>query len=84
MSGTKRTRTPTKKYASIWQHSLARSLNDIYLLSTQPPGGMNVSWGSFVLTYLVVLPQRAWMRQWALAGRIHFEYVGAIQKVLRG
>ena len=34
-----------------------------------------------VLTYLVVLPQRAWMRQWALAGRIHFEYVGAIQKV---
>jgi len=37
--------------------------------------------GQLILTYLVVLPQRAWMCQWALAGRIHFEYVGAIQKV---
>ena len=34
-----------------------------------------------VLTYLVVLPQRAWMQQWEATERILFEYVGAIQKV---
>ncbi len=37
--------------------------------------------GRLVLTYLVVLPPRAWMRQWAATERIHFEYVGAIQKI---
>jgi len=37
--------------------------------------------GRLVLTYLVVLPQRAWMQQWEATERILFEYVGAIQKV---
>ena len=37
--------------------------------------------GRLILTYLVVLPQRTWMRQWAATGRIHFERIGAISKV---
>jgi len=37
--------------------------------------------GQLILTYLVVLPQRAWMRLWAAAGRIHMERIGAIEKV---
>jgi hypothetical protein len=37
--------------------------------------------GQLILTYLVVLPQRAWMRYWAATGRIRMERVGAIEKV---
>ncbi len=37
--------------------------------------------GRVILTYLVVLPQRPWIRHWMETGRILFEYVGAIQKV---
>jgi hypothetical protein len=34
-----------------------------------------------ILTYLVVLPYRAWMHQWAAAGCFSIEPVGAIEKV---
>jgi hypothetical protein len=34
-----------------------------------------------ILTYLVVLPYRAWMRQWAAAGYISIKRIGAIEKV---
>ena len=34
-----------------------------------------------ILTYLVVLPYRAWMHQWAAAGRIFIEHIGAIEKI---
>lgn len=34
-----------------------------------------------ILTYLVVLPQRPWIRQWASTGCIHLECIGTIQKV---
>jgi hypothetical protein len=37
--------------------------------------------GQLILTYLVVLPQRAWMSHWAAAGRIYMERIGAIEKV---
>jgi len=34
-----------------------------------------------ILTYLVVLPYRAWMHRWAAEGRISIERTGAIEKV---
>jgi hypothetical protein len=34
-----------------------------------------------ILTYLVVLPYRAWMHRWAAEGRISSERIGAIEKV---
>jgi hypothetical protein len=34
-----------------------------------------------ILTYLVVLPYRMWMHQWAAAGRISIKRIGAIEKV---
>lgn len=34
-----------------------------------------------ILTYLVVLPHRAWMHQWAAEGCISIERIGAIEKV---
>jgi len=37
--------------------------------------------GQLILTYLVVLPQRAWMCHWAVTGRIRMERIGAIEKV---
>ena len=37
--------------------------------------------GQVILTFLVVLPQRTWMRQWEAAERLHFERIGDISKV---
>ena len=34
-----------------------------------------------ILTYLVVLPHRAWMHRWGAEGRICIERIGAIEKV---
>src|SRR6266702_2465404 len=36
--------------------------------------------GQLILTYLVVLPQRAWMRHWAATGRIRIERIGAMRR----
>jgi len=37
--------------------------------------------GRLILTYLVVLPQRTWMCNWAATGRMRMERIGAIEKV---
>ena len=41
----------------------------------------NYELDQLILTYLVVLPYRAWMEQWAAAGCISIKVIGAIEKV---